>query len=165
MPISITSAVEAEDDTNVVTRNDAGAGVVFTGKDGGAVYASLGRNGRGYSVNLTSGELASTGSLGREVTVVGAFAWDIELTPEVDGAKTRRAEVEGGDVFRGPSGRLYVHIGDTSDGRLISAILDGSGNHAVKSAGTTQRTTVVGSATMGLDESAMEALSNYQDSL
>lgn len=151
--------VSKASNTGSVTRGDISAGEVFVsalkGKRGTKRYASIGKNGKYFSVNVDTGELSSRESGRGKVFRVGSFKYDISLEPK-GGKTTTRGKVKTSQVFRvrtanGKWGdELYAHVGDYNDGGMLSIHLNGKRNHAV-SHNTGSSVMLVGSFTINAE--------------
>ena len=114
--------------TPKVRRNQVTTGQVFAkiikGDVSRKLYAALGSNGKHYSVNLQTGELASTTKETSQVAVVGTFK--AKITRELDRSQYRqrlRNEVRNGELFMvkgDSSNKIYGHLGRLRDGKHMS---------------------------------------------
>jgi hypothetical protein len=138
-----------------VTRGQTTAGQVFRtfrrdGTLGRKEYAAIGENGRSYSVNLATRELAGTAKKDRQVQIIGKWQLKTNMSPAlraganvvelVDGRKfnivrrTTRGDVKGNEVFVAldmtkPT-NFYAHVGVRKDGKVLS-LNPQNGNHAI----------------------------------
>jgi hypothetical protein len=103
-----------------IARNRVRPGQVFSivkrdGTLGTKKFAAVGSNGKLYSLNLATGELASTKKPSRLVSVVGRFV--VRAAPSYTAKATTRGLVKSGQMFtvKGGSTR-YLHLGKTADG-------------------------------------------------
>lgn len=121
-------------------RGDVKQGQVFAvvGREGkyGTDYASIGANGRFYSVNLKTGEVASTSNSDSTVGLTGKWEFEINEAPAPSVTREcRRSEVRAGEVFKvkGQSEQLYFHLGTISRAMngFLSVPLARTENHAV----------------------------------
>ena len=132
-------------------RGEVHQGMVFQIKGGTKAYAAIGVNGRAYSLNLATGELASSNTRTSTAVILGKWAFDLDRTyrPGV-GRCCQRSEVKVGEIFV-PKGKTeeYVHLGRTSKAQdgWLSIPLARQHNHAVSRNGHTM-VTVVGNATV-----------------
>lgn len=126
-----------------VSREDVKPGQVFSlrRKDGkmGMNYAHIGMNGRLYSINVRTGELASSRNSGKEVVLTGTFKYTLSkvAAPGVV-RECRRSEVKSGEYFTPmidgeASGKVYLHLGRVQLARegFLSVPLDNTENHAI----------------------------------
>ena len=112
-------------------REDVGAGLIFRlrkkdGSLGENFYASIGRNGKFWSINTVTGALASTDNGDKRVAIVGKYEWDIKFLPNSsDWTATTRGAVTDGQVFAvgDDPGTLYLHIGTANDGKMLAVNL------------------------------------------
>lgn len=115
------------------------------GSLGRTIYGALGNNGRNYSVNMTSGQLASTAKPQKKVSVVGKFAVGVTYCGNV---ATTRGAVTSGDIFK-VKGKdtAYLALGRLTDGRWASLNMNDPLNedYAVTSNGKSH-VTVIGHA-------------------
>lgn len=136
-----------------MTRGDVKQGLVFTVKrpDGrtGKKYAAIGANGRMYSVNLDTSELASSGNRNSEVTLIGKWAFDVDRTYKHGtnrvGQQMKRSAVRQGEVFSVKGGaKEYAHVGSITRARngWLSVPLRNPENHAVSENGDSTVTVV-----------------------
>lgn len=137
----------------VLTRAGVAPGMVFSVKrqDGrlGRKYASIGKNGRMYSVNIDTGELASSGNGTSNVTLAGKWKFDLDRNFRYGanriGQRMLRSEVKQGEVFTVDGGaREYAHLGRISRDKngWLSVPLDNTDNHAVTKNGDSHVTVV-----------------------
>jgi hypothetical protein len=136
------------------TRGQISAGVVFqtflrNGVLGRKQYAAIGENGRSYSVNIATKELAGTAKKDRQVQIVGK--WEMKSTLNValragpnvitlpGGVKANvvrrcaRSAVKGNELFVATDTTptsVYAHVGVRKDGKLLS-LNTSNGNHAI----------------------------------
>lgn len=138
-----------------LTRGELKSGMVFSylidGKPGKKQYAAIGTNGRQYSVNLASGEVASSNKPEREVVLTGVWEFVINRKPAPTVLREcRRSEVRSNEVFHvvgKPT--LYAHVGRITramDG-FLSVPLAKTENHAVTRNGNS-RVQVIGTYVM-----------------
>lgn len=115
-------------------------GLVFAVKQRGdrlgQNYASVGANGRMYSVNVNSKELASSGNPSKSITITGSWTFKVDRTHRrgVTGRKCRRSEVRAGEIFMVEGGRKeYIHLGRITKDKtgFLSIPLANQENHAV----------------------------------
>lgn len=122
-----------------IARSDVKPGDVFrvytntsgAGSLGSALYGAVGKNGKLYSMNMSSGEVASTANPETRVKVVGSY----KLIQTLDAVRNHRNTVRAGmttdDLFKVKGGKkLYANLGRLNDGRFI-AINVQSRDHAV----------------------------------
>lgn len=140
-----------------LTRSSVPFGMVFANRKRngslGTKYAALGHNGRIYSFNVDSGELASSPTdAGREVVACGRWEFTpvnrtFALNQNRIGMQVRRSEVQPGEVFT-VNGKAseYYHVGriDHDKNGWLSVRL-GATDHAVTRNGDTN-VTIVGTA-------------------
>lgn len=137
-----------------ITRGQVVAGQVFRtfrrdGSLGRKEYAAIGENGRSYSVNLATRELAGTAKKGRQVQIIGKWQIKTNMSPALraganvvalaDGRKfnivrrTTRGDVKGNELFVAldttPTS-IYAQVGTRKDGKLLS-LNQQNGNHAI----------------------------------
>jgi len=123
-------------------RSEVGAGLLFRlvktdGSMGDKTYASIGRNGKFYSINVDTGALASTTNEDKNVAVVGKYKWDVRVaTDPAQRVTKRRGDVTHGEVFvvgrdaADPSGTItYLAIGKNNEGKFLAVNL-ASGDYA-----------------------------------
>jgi hypothetical protein len=124
-------------------REDVGAGLMFRlikkdGSHGEKTYASIGRNGRFYSINVANGALAATDNGDKPVAVVGKYKWEATvITDPARRVTTTRGAVNDGDIFvigrdaAEPAGKIsYLAIGRNNAGKFLAVNL-ASGDYAV----------------------------------
>lgn len=124
-------------------RADVGAGLMFRlikkdGSHGDKTYASIGRNGRFYSINVANGALAATDNGDKNVAVVGKYKWEATvITDPARRVTTTRGAVADGDIFvigrdaAEPAGKIsYLAIGRNNAGKFLAVNL-ASGDYAV----------------------------------
>ncbi len=132
-------------------RGDVRQGMAFQIKGGSKKYAAIGVNGRAYSLNLDTGELASSSNRTALATIIGKWAFSLDRTYRAGvGRQCRRDAVQVGEVFQVKNGRdEYVHLGRTSRAQngWLSIPLARQHNHAVTVRGDST-VTVVGNATV-----------------
>lgn len=142
MPVPMTLITRGEKAVKL-TRADVQPGQLFAylmkGKPG-KNYASVGSNGRMYSINVATGELASAGNRDREVVLTGTWQFSVNKKPSPSVVREcRRSEVRSGEVFhiRGKD-TLYAHIGGISRDHQgwLSVPLARTENHAVAKKGS-----------------------------
>lgn len=94
--------------------------VVNNGRTAGKQYAHLGSNGKMYSVNLATKELASSKNGRSTVKLIGKFV--VKTTVGGEKRKTTRGEVLDGELFTKVTepGALYLHMGRKASGDYIS---------------------------------------------
>jgi hypothetical protein len=140
-----------------LTRGHVTAGQVFRtfkrdGSLGRKEYAAIGENGRSYSVNLASRELAGTAKKDRQVQVIGKWQMKETLSRALrdgtdvvklaDGSRlkavrrTTRGDVKGNELFvaadMSAASTVYAHVGTRKDGKVLS-LNTKNGNHAITS--------------------------------
>lgn len=128
--------------STVRKRADVGAGLLFRlvkddGSHGDKTYASIGRNGRFYSINVATGALAATDNGDKRVAVVGSYKWDATvITDPNKRVRTTRGAVADGDIFvvgrdaADPKGTVaYLAIGKNNAGKFLAVNLT-SGDYA-----------------------------------
>jgi uncharacterized protein affecting Mg2+/Co2+ transport len=126
-----------------VARSAVGAGLLFRlkkkdGSEGDVTYASIGRNGKFYSINIATGALASTENGDKPVTVVGKYKWVTDIvTDSARRVNKTRGDVAVGEMFvvsrdAGDLGgkTAYVAIGKNNSGKFLAVNLV-SGDYAV----------------------------------
>lgn len=141
------------------TRGSVSAGEVFSvynraGQLGRKAYAALGKNGRLYSVNIESKELASTANSKSTVAIVGKFKYTAKLSPSGVLRTCRRSEVREGEIFQvGDEPKtLYLHMGfRSSDNKLMSVNLVSGDVASTANGGSTVH--VVGSGEIVVERS------------
>lgn len=140
----------------VGTRRDAvSAGQVFRlvkqdGTLGDKTYGAISRNGKHYSINLVSGELASTRSGDKRVKVVGSFKINQQMLLNGQRRQTTRGQVKDNEMFVVKGGRnVYANLGTTAERKFISLNL-GNENHAVTTKAA-KRVVVIGTYTIQVD--------------
>lgn len=135
---------------NGIRRDTVKPGQIFQlrkkdGTLGRKLYGALGRNGRLYSLNMESGELAGTGNAAKPVSVVGKFAIN---TTHCQNRVTSRDKVASGEIFTVKGGDTsYLALGRLKDGRWASVNMKNPLNddYAATSKGSSE-VTVIGSA-------------------
>lgn len=128
--------------TSVRKRSEVGAGLLFRhmkrdGSHGEKTYASIGRNGRFYSINVATGALAATDNGDGNVAVVGSYKWDVSVvTDPAKRVRKTRGEVADGEIFvigrdaADPAGKIsYLAIGKNNAGKFLAVNL-ASGDYA-----------------------------------
>lgn len=107
-----------------VARDAIVAGQIFRTQNGRKLYAHLGSNGKMFSLNLNSKELASSRSKNKKVVLVGKFTYETSRAPG-KGAATTRGAVKDGELFTvgAEPGALYAHIGRKGTGEMLSVNL------------------------------------------
>jgi hypothetical protein len=133
-------------DAPTMPRGDVRQGMVFQVKGGEKRYAAIGVNGRAYSLNLNTGEMASSNNHNSTAIIIGKWAFDLDRTyrPGV-GRQCQRSEVTTGEVFTVKGGQdEYVHLGRTSKAQdgWLSIPLARQHNHAVTRRGDSMVTVV-----------------------
>ena len=132
---------------STVARSSVKAGKIFQAKGQSKQYASVGHDGKYYSVNLANGELASSANGGKAVSIIGSFTYTLSgsLNPDCGSRrKVRRSSLKNGEIFHMPGGKiLYGNLGKLSTGRWLAINL-ASGNHAVSSVRPNGNVCVVG---------------------
>jgi hypothetical protein len=135
-------------------RDQVPFGLVFAVKDRsgklGTNYASIGANGRLYSINLGSRELASSSNPDKTVTLTGTWRMGVTMLPSYRQRKMLRSEVAVGEIFKVEGGtREYAHIGKIAKDKRgwLSVPLDNTDNHAVTKNGDSH-VTVIGTFAM-----------------
>lgn len=99
-----------------VSRRDVKPGQVFRkqlrdGAIGDNVYAALPHNGKNFSINLNTGNIASSVKHDAPCKIVGSYELNISLTPN-QLKETTRSEVKTNEVFRVKGGdTLYLNLG------------------------------------------------------
>jgi hypothetical protein len=124
-------------------RADVGAGLLFRliksgNVQGDKTYASIGRNGRFYSINIATGALAATDNGDKNVAIVGSYKWDVTvITDPAKRVNKTRGDVDDGEVFvigrnaAEPAGTIaYLAIGKNNAGKFLAVNLT-SGDYAV----------------------------------
>ena len=124
-------------------RSEVGAGLMFRlvkkdGSHGDHTYASIGRNGRFYSINVSSGALAATDNGDKRVAVVGKYKWEATvITDPARRTPKNRGDVADGEIFvigsnpADPAGKIsYLAIGRNNAGKFLAVNL-ASGDYAV----------------------------------
>lgn len=92
-----------------------------TGKLGNKLYGAIGRNGKLFSLDLESGELASTSKGASLVVVVGKFVIQTKDYALADQRRTTREQVATNEVFKVKGGsEKYANMGTLTDGRDAS---------------------------------------------
>lgn len=142
-----------------MTRGDVQPGQVFAIRDRrtgklGTNYASIGSNGRAYSVNLKTGEVASADNMDKPVEITGKWEFHINDKPTPSVAREcRRSEVKQGEVFHvNGKKELYAHFGSITRALngFLSVPLSRTENHAVTRNGNS-RVKVVASYKMQVE--------------
>ena len=143
----------------VVSRENVPTFGVFAikNRDGrlGQEYAHIGCNGRAYSVNLETRDLASSENYDKNCVLTGKWEFNTNLVPEHRQTRMTRSQVRPGDVFvvDGKTTR-YAAIGSVNKDRdgWLSVPMDRPHNHAIAENGDS-RVTVVGSFSMRVTSS------------
>lgn len=121
---TVHNAVSRQTQTNTIARGDVKPGQAFRvqlkaglGKN---TYGALGTNGKNLSINLATGELASTKSDSKRVVVVGKFSIKTNVGSDVRAAS--RGALSNSAIFRVKGkDQLYFNLGKiTSTGRYVS---------------------------------------------
>lgn len=150
MPVTVNTTVSRATAPSV-TRGDVAPGQIFSyvdnaGKVSDKRYGAVGRNGRLLSLNMASGELASSPNADRAVKILGAYKLKVKFTgsevvvdpadlvvPETAGVTKLRSQVADGEVFRVKGGdTMYVHLGVLNKGvepKYCSLPLNGDPNN------------------------------------
>lgn len=130
-------------------RGDVPTKAVFLSADGKKKCAALGMNGRAYSVNLDTHELASSANDDAQVTLVGTWDFDVNRQYVRDsriGQEMNRSDVAPGEMFQLVRGHEeYLHIGRVNKSRngWLSIPFARQQNHAIADAGHGDGTTRV----------------------
>src|SRR5688572_6766895 len=92
------------------------------GSLGSKTYVHVGRNGRDYSFNIDNGELASTKSTAKRVTVVGKAHIETNyFRSQSQWVEKLRRDVRSGEIFQVKGGDArYAGMGSLNDGRFAS---------------------------------------------
>lgn len=133
------------------TRSTVRPGEIFQyvdGKSKSKELACIGKNGRFYSVNLETKQLASSAKGDRNVAVIGKFSYALTLVNPADGVVKLRRDVKSGEVFKHtgtakdgtPFVELYTNMGavDKSRNGFLSMHLNGVMNHAIAEKGDSE---------------------------
>lgn len=108
-----------------VARQDVTFGQVFRrynndGTLGDKKYGAIGKNGRFYSINLVTGEVAAADDGSMRVKVVGSYVTNIKRWAASKTVAGTRARLHDEAVFRVKGGKkLYANLGRLNDGRYI----------------------------------------------
>lgn len=158
LPITIVRG----DAAPTMSRGDLPTGAVFSvkGRNGrlGKRYANMGHNGRAYSVNLDTRELASSGNFDTNCTLIGKWEFKVDRTHKrgVTGRQCARSEVRPGEIFvvKGKDTE-YAHLGRIEKDLRgwLSIPLARQHNHAVTRNGDSS-VEVVGTFELGVTLSA-----------
>lgn len=98
----------------------------------GVNYAAIGMNGRMYSVNLKTGELASSSNDDKNVTLTGKWSFGLKLSPRVTRVCVR-SEVRPGELFKvHGKEKVYAHMGRITRDHTgwLSIPISNTDNHA-----------------------------------
>ncbi len=114
-----------------VARSEVKTGDIFQlvkkdGSLGEKTYVHVGHNGRDYSFNIANGELASTKTPAKRVTVVGKAQIETNyFKSQSQWVWKLRRDVKSGEIFQVKGGdSRYAGMGNLKDGRLASKNLN-----------------------------------------
>lgn len=141
-------------DAPTLTRGNVAQGMIFSVVNGKNNYAAIGHNGRMYSLNLATGELASSANENSQVTLRGKWVFNVDRNFRYGvnrvGQLTTRSDVRPGEVFRVKDGADdYAHMGRINRDKngWLSVPLARPTNHAVTTKGDSH-VTIVGTFTV-----------------
>lgn len=152
MPVAIDhTAASATSAAPSLTRKDAKPGDIFVVRGKTVKYAAVGQNGKLYSINLTTGEVASTANPNSHIDIVGHYTVGLTLWPAAKHFATTRNQIAPNQLFI--SGKyspppytdkaLYMSLGTLDNGQGISLNV-GSRDHALCSINSNGPVIVVG---------------------
>ena len=101
----------------VVERDNVKVGQLFalrkkSGRTSTKTYGAIGQNGHNLSVNMESGNLASSGNSSREVSIVGSFTLVTDMLASGSVRSCTRDTLTSGELFKVKGGNnLYGHLG------------------------------------------------------
>lgn len=109
-----------------VARSSVTWGQVFRrynadGTLGDKTYAAVGKNGRFYSINLSSADVAAADDGEARVKVVGSWDLTVKVGAKSANTNTRRDRVNDESIYKVKGGaKMYANLGKLRDGRFIS---------------------------------------------
>lgn len=153
--------IERKKNMASVARRNLAPGAVFSlvkrdGTVGRKQYMAIGNNGRWLSINLATGQLASTSNSGKKVTVVGKGKFRFNRWGSYKHAETTRGRVQSNQLFQvRDGGKTYAALGKFNDGRFCGVnIADPQSGDYAAGDDSKKNVTVVGDYTIAVEVAA-----------